>query len=496
MISLASIPEPSNNAPKADADDAAHHPLIDAAPNNHLETTNDPEGQTAPTLDADQQVDSVALLLVLLIAGALLRLVLGLLGPLQGIDPTQAQHAQAHGKQILAGEPNNAYPLFDLLNYGLASAGLPAWSAILLGSILTLASIPAAYIVGQTLTRRHLAGVVAAAIVAVHPAVLTASNSFASPALAIGLITLSLASLCFIERKGAATAFVGGGLLGLAGLVAPMCWLVGILAGPLTYKLARRSGAAKAFVLAVAVTLLAAAPAVTYRAAFFGHDSNALLTEWSSTDTTAPTLAPMQRLLVTMTSPSFKELGEAMHLPLNDAGRLKVTTAAAPAPQGQRDAVADVLADGWLVLNAALAALAAISVGVMIARRRIAETLILALPLLALAFCTLPPSEALRLPMIALVGILATGLFATRSVPRIDEAAQEAKRIKQFEKQEAKERARQERELAKHKDSLYAFDQPAKANKTKQADPPSEPATQAILTEHEEQTPAFGARPI
>lgn len=443
-------------------------------------------------------MDSVALLLVLLIAGALLRFVLGLLGPLQGIDPTQAQHAQQHGKQILTGEPNTAYPIFDLLSYGLASTGLPAWGAVLLGSILTLASIPAAYIVGQALTGRHLAGVVAAAIVAVHPAVLTASNSNASPALAIGLITLGLATLCFIQRKGTVVAFVGGGLLGLAGLVAPLCWLVGVLAGPVTYKLARRSGVAKAFAMAIVVTLLAAAPAMTYRAVFFGHNTNALLTEWDHANTTAHTPAPLQRLLVTMTHPSFSELGEAMHLPLNDAGRLKIGNTAAPVTQGQRDAVADALADSWLVLNAALAGLAAISVGVMIARRRIAETLILALPLLALALCTLPPGEALRLPMIALVGVLATGLFATRSVPRIDEAAQEAKRLAKLEKQENKERARQERELAKHKESLYAFDKPAKPrrNKSNKADQPSEPTAQAILTEHEEQAPALGARPI
>lgn len=500
VLSLDAIPEPSNNAPPKESEQApAHHQLISTTPTEVEQPTNSTDKSASSKQDADQHVDSIAVLLVLLIAGALLRMVLGLLGPLQGITPAAIEQAQQHGKQILSGETQTAYPLFDLLAFGLGSTGLPAWSLVLLGSILTFAAIPAAFVIGQTLTDRRVAGLLAAAVVAVHPAVLTAANSYNNVAIAIGLITLGLTALCFVERKGALVAVVGGGALGLAGLAAPLCWLVGALAGPLTYKLARRRGAAKALGFAFLVTLLAAAPALSYRALFFGTDTNALLTEWSSVNHTEQTPSPMNRLLVTMTHPSFNELGEAMHLPLGDAGRLKVSTVAALAETANRDIVADSLADGWLILNAALAGLAAISIGVMLARRRMAETIVLAVPLAAMALTTLPPGEAIRLPMIALVGVLATGLFATRSVPYIDEEAREAKRLAKLAKRDAKEQAKQERELAKHKESLYAFDQPTRGEKQpqqQQTKPTNSERQETILTSHEEQAPAISGRPI
>lgn len=500
VFSLEAIPEPTNNAPSTEPGDTAHHQLITAAP---VEDSTQPiasKAQATPNEDTDEHVDSIAMLLVLLIAGALLRVVLGLLGPLQGIGPAQVALAQEHGKAILANETQTAYPLFDLLAHGIGTTGLPAWVIVLLGSLLTLASIPAAFVIGQTLTGRRAAGIVAAAIVALHPAVLTAANSYNSAAIAIGLITLGLASLCFIERKGALVATIGGVLLGLAGLAAPLCWLVGVLAGPMTYKLARRRGAMNAMGLAVMVTLLAAAPTATYRAVFFGVETNALLTEWQSDNAAEHMPGPMDRMLVTMTHPSFSELGEAMHLPMGDAGRLKVNSVGTQTTQADRDVVADTLADGWLLLNAALAGLAAISIGVMLARRRFAETIVLAIPLAALALTNLPPGEALRLPMIALVGILATGLFAKRSVPYIDEEAREAKRLAKLAKRDAKEQAKQQRALAKHKDSLYAFDQPTRADtrrESKQAEPTqAEPTQSAIITEHQDEPPALSARPI
>ena len=284
-------------------------------------------------------------------------------------------------------------------------------------------------------------------------------------------------------------------MLGLAGLAAPLCWLIGALAGPTVFKLARRSGTFKALGLGVLVTILAVAPAAAYRVFALGSGPDALLTEWVGD---APTdSSPIHQLLVGMTSPSFQELGEAMHLPLGDAGQLKITNTPLPAPDAPRDAVADALADGWLLINAALAGLAAVSAGVLLARRRFAEALLLTAPLLAMAFTTLPPSEALRLPMIALVGVLATGLLATRSVPNIDEEAIEAKRLAKLAKQEAKEHAKQERELKKHKNSLYEFDAPKKPKRQKKSkESLTDSHTPGILSQHEEDAPAPPGRVI
>lgn len=514
MHSLEAIPAPTNNAPSTGLEDTAPQmPLAvqieQPLGRPGLATTTKP-----PSTASDEQVDSLAILLVLFIAGALLRIVLGLLGPLQGIDPAQAQHAQQSGRDILAGDSTTAYPLIDVLALGVGSTGLPTWALVALGSLGTLAAIPAAYFIGHTLTGRPTAGILAAAVIAVHPAVLTAANSYTSPAIALGLITAGLAVLCNIEKRGGLAVFIGGTLLGLAALAAPLCWVIGALAGPLAYKLALRSGTAKAMMLGALVTLLAVAPAVAYRTIYLNHHASTVFIEWTQPQATGHAPTPLDQLLISMTNPSFQELSQAMHLPLGDAGQLKsVYNTPNSSASVERDAVADALADGWLLVNAALAGLAAISAGVMLARRRVAETLLLTLPLLALAFTTLPPTEALRLPMIAMVGVLAAGLFSTRSVSLIDEAQHEAKRLAKRAKREEKERAQQARELAKHKKDLYAFDKPSKPKKkaTTNDKAKGKPKTkteanagtkaeadsaQGILTHHEEETPQLSARPI
>ena len=495
MHSLQAIPEPSNNAPpQAPAEDTTHLPMgvSSEQPLGRPGVSND---SAQPEVDGDQLVDHLAVLLVLLIAGALLRLVLGLLGPLQGINEASVVQARQSGSEVLSGDSLNAFPLVDLMAHGIGTTGLPAWVLVALGSLLTLLAVPAAYAIGQTLTGRPAAGIVAAAVVAVHPAVLTAANSHNGSAIALGLVTLALAALCYVEQRGGVAACIGGILLALAGLAAPLCWLVGVLAGPMTFKLAQRSGTAKAAGLGLLVTLIALAPTAAYRTVYLGHDAKSALIEWTVPPTTTNVPAPHDRLLVAMTSTSFQQLGEAMHLPLGDAGRLKVVYNPQPSASVKRDPIADYLADGWMLLNAALAGLAAISAGVLLARRRFAETLLLTVPLVALAFTTLPPSEALRLPMIALVGVLASGLLATRSVPVIDEEKRETKRLAKQAKREERERAKQERELKKHKESLYAFDEPSKP-KPKPKPEPETPTPEGILTQHEEDAPQISARPI
>lgn len=497
MISLSNIPEPSNNAPQVqDVEDVAY-PLASNAMQRDDTIHGRITTQTQPSEDSDQQVDCFAVLLVLMIAAVLLRFVLGMLGPMQGIDIALIEFAQQQGKDILAGKPATAYPLFDLLAYGIASIGVPAWSVVVLGSLLTLASIPAAFVIGKTLTGRSAAGIIAGALIAVHPAVLTASNQYASHAIALGLVTLGLAALCLVEQKKSTAVLVGATLLGLAGLAAPVCWVVGVLAGPVVYKLARKDQSVRAFGYALLVVVLASTPTALYRASLIGTKAKSLLTEWNQQNAPDQLPGPTDRLLVTMTHPSFKELGQALHLPVSDAGRLKVIYGAAPPAQAERDIVADTLADGWLLMNAGLAGLAAISVGVMLARRRLAETLLLAVPLAALAFSTLPPSEALRLPMIAMVGVLATGLLATRCVHHVDEAAKEAKRLKKLAKREEKERKRQQRELEKHKDALASFDVPdRRKHQRRKIEPVTTQADQPFAEPATDDAPPITARPI
>lgn len=509
MHSLSTIPEPSNNKPSVEPTDDAVRPLIvtDATEAPAEEHAPRPRRSSDQSEDDEQMVDHLAVLLLLLIAGALLRVVLGLLGPLQGIDETRVSTAQQSGRDVLSFDSDTAFPLFDLLAVGQSSVGLPAWLVVALGSLFTLASIPSAYLIGRTLTGRGLAGIVAAGVVAVHPAVLAVSNAYDASALALGLVTVGLALICLIKTHGKAMAVLGGLSLGLAGLAAPLCWLIGAAAGPITAKLNQRAGLPTAVGLGLVVTILAVGPTVAYRSAYLGHHAGTFFVEGSPSLNRGSAPSPTDQLLVAMTSTSFTTLGEAMHLPLGDAGRLKVVYTDTAEANTTRDPIADGLADGWLLLNAALAGLAAISLGVLLARRRFAETFLFVLPLAAIAFSTLPPTESLRLPMLSMLGVLAAGLFATRSVPDIDQTRVEAKRLAKLAKQEAKERAKQERELKKHKESLYAFDQP-KPRSTKTNDAPKrEPATPApaiaapeqavgILTEHEEEQTPMSARPI
>ena len=133
----------------------------------------------------------------------------------------------------------------------------------------------------------------------------------------------------------------------------------------------------------------------------------------------------------------------------------------------------------------------------MLARRRLACVVVLAIPLAAMAFCTLPPGEALRLPMLAMLSTLAAGLFATPANPLVSEAERQARHLAKLDKQQAKEQARQQRELDKHKSDLFAFDQPTKPKHC------TKPSTQApleqgqaiLMSTHEDSAP-IGARPI
>ncbi|MGB0767309.1 MAG: hypothetical protein ACPGYV_06330 [Phycisphaeraceae bacterium] len=499
MVSLANIPEPTTAHPQVTEEPAAHAPLHAVAGVETPGRSPQPADAGSPDTrdEPQQQIDHLALLMVLFIAGALLRAVLGLLGPLQGIDDVAASMSVERGVAALAGEPIDAYPLIDLIVAGLTKVDAPAWLAVALGSVLTLAAIPAAYVLGRALTGRPLAGLFAAAVLAVHPAVLAASNTLSGSAIALGLVTIGLALVCVAAQRGTRAACVGGLLLGLAGLAAPLCGFVGALASPLVIKQTIHRGVGQAIGCGVVVLILATGPMLGLRAAAFGTGFAGVLPEFAPKRGVEQPLPPIERLLVTMAQPSFAQLGEAMHLPLRDAGRLNLFRSGTLSTEPS-DPVADALADGWMLLNGAAAALAAVSFGIMLFRRRILEAALLGVPLIALAFATLPPGEALRLPLLALVAVLAMGLFSTRPVSRITDAQREAKRLAKLAKQEAKEQARQARALRKHKADLHAFDRPDRRGQPRRVvEPDTAPIPDAIAHEPDATAePVHVGRPI
>lgn len=490
MPSLANIPEPTSAHHAVEAvPDAPVRPMP-LSPSHGFE---DGERLVRSPADHDlpqQQIDSVSGLLLLMIAGALLRGVLGLFGPMQGLDPTAFHIFADRGREAVNASPSNVYPLFDALALGVESAGTPTWFVVAIGSLLTLAAIPAAYIIGYAATERRVAGLLGASLVAVHPAVLTAANALTGTAVAMGLLTIGLALVCHSPRRGSGYALSGGLLLGLAGLTAPLCWLAGVMAAPFVYRLTLKEGKQVAFGRALLVLVFAVVPVFGFRVAFFGADASALVPEFVSSDDTIERMPPMSQMLITMTDPSLAELGEALHLPLGNAGYLTVAQDGTPIADEDRDIVADILADSWLLLNAGLAGLAAISFGVMVVRRRVVEVLALALPLVAIGFCVLPPSESLRLPMIALVGVLAAGLLAKPTTPVLTAEERAAKKQAKLEAKEEKQRAKMERNVAKHKDSLYAFDKPSRKERKQLKRLQAERAAQAKQAQAAASVPA------
>lgn len=506
MRSLANIPEPTT----------AYRPVdespVKQATVQTLGLASDETAHARPAKPAantedepQQQIDAVSCLLLLLIAGGLLRGVLGLFGPLQGIDAKAMQSLVTQGKSAFSDQPVDAFPLPGLLAAGVYESGAPGWLLIMLGSLLTLAAVPAAFVIGRAATGRRAAGVLAAALLAVHPAVLTAANTLSGTAIALGLLTIGLAMSLHAAKRGLWYAVGGGVMLGLAGLSAPLLWIPAALAGPFAGHVALQHGRRKAIAYALTVFVLALGPVLTYRIVMFEPTRDALLAEFSA-DQPYPgsDRAPGDRLLISLIDPSLAELGDALRLPIGDAGKLAANAITIDARRTTKpDPVADILADGWLLMNAALAALATVSIGVMLARRRYIETAVLAAPLCALGFASTTPDEMLRLPMLALLGVLAAGLLANKPVVVVDEEAlaqRAARKAAKLAMKEEKERARQEQELNKYKGKLHAFDKPTRSEKKrlarlkKQQAQPKQPT--GILTEQIAEDSSVPMRPI
>lgn len=509
MPSISNIPEPTTAyRPEPDSKEAnEHYTLMKAAQGAVPEAR--PATHTAEQLreEPQQQIDSISCLLILLAAGGLLRLVLGLLGPFQGTDAAAWQQLTEQGRNTLSNQPSDPFPLAGLLNSAVVYFDLPAWVLVAFGALLTFLATPAAYVIGRVTTGRRAAGILAAALVAVHPAVLAASISLSSTAIALGLLTIGLGVTLHAAKKGSGLFAVGGLMLGLAGLAAPLCWIAAALAGPLAGHVALEHGFRRAFTYAVTVFVLAVAPAMAYRAVSFGHTPDALLYEFADHPFAGSHLPPGDRLLIALTDPSLNELGEALRLPIGDAGKLAGNTIAiGPRKRTAEDPVADVLADGWLLMNAALASLAAVSIGVMLARRRVIEAVVLTAPLLAMAYAHLTPGEALRLPMIAMMGVLAAGLLANKPEAVVDEKALAEKAAKKSAKlaaREEKQRAKQERGATRELAKLYAFDKPKRASEKKarkpdhQAAAPEQAQQQTgILTSRPAEDTSIPSRPI
>ena len=492
MPALSNIPEPTT-AYRPDPETTPQHTV----PLSLRADSSEPNRpHSTPEKQPDHQTDSTTWLILLFVAGGVLRIVLGLLGPIQaGLAEAQMHHLSDRAQAIGSGTALDAFALFDLLAGSALMAGIPGSVLIIFGTLLSLAAIPAAYVVGQTLTGRNTPGVLAGAVLALHPAVLTASISLTATSFALSLSMIGLALICSSTKRSTGHVIGGALLLGLAGLLAPLCWVIGLVAAPLAGRLGMQHGLIKAALHSTLVLLFAVGPVVGYRAFALGTQPDALLVEFVSSDHDAIAFTPTSRWLINVSDASLTELGDALMLPLEDAGKLTINTAEVKTNR-QPDPVADLLADAWVLMNTALACLAFVSAGVMLIRGRWIQTLALALPIAALAFCVLPPGESLRLPMIGLIGALSLGLLASRPITELDDEAlakRTAKQVAKLAAKEEKQRAKEEKRSSKQLAKLYAFDppQPPKASQATQ-----ESQSPGILTERIADASPLPARPI
>lgn len=464
MTSLSDIPEPTT-AFSAESSDDLGVEVGHAVPLGLYSKSDEARVTQEVPDDPEHQIDSATFLMLLLIGGGLLRMVLMLLGPIQvgGID-AGIQRITTDFASLASdrGASAEAFVLYGLLADVLVDLGSPSWVLLAIGVGLSLLAIPAAYAVGRSLTGRRAPGILAATLVAFHPAVLTSAIRIGPEAIALGLGTVGLAMVCLSASRRTRDAAAGALLIALAGLTAPMCWLLGVVAGAVILKRYREADRREAWWVCAMTVCLSIGPVAGYRAYAFADHPEGLLVEWSGDvpgrASDAAELPVVNRWLITMTYTSIDRLGQALDLPLTEAGHFSFDQPEATG--GERDPVADALADGWLLINAALGCMAALSLGVMVCRRRVVESVALMLVLGGFAFSTLPPGELLRLPMIALVGVAALGLVASRPVisDRVLQARFERRASRLAEKEE-RQRATAERRSQKQLAKLYAFDE-------------------------------------
>lgn len=467
MPSLHTIPEPS--VAYRPSEDEVLTPSRPATCITETSNSNKPQ-----TTDHDAQVGGLTWLIVLIVSGLAIRLVMCYLGPFQDrAEPISLDHAWLSLISNPA-ESNIQDPLYALLGWSIHAIGLPVWSLIVIQSALSLIAIPASYIVAHRLTGRRAAGLVAAAIMAFHPGILTGAISFNAAALAGALVALGWGLLCYEKTRGVSTAWLGAGLLGLAGLSAPFAIAAAAAAAmwSVLSQPIRRS-----LPIAITIALLGIAPPLAW-----GYVHRNAPSAESVTNSSAEETAAHPTLWAALSTPSLEKLGTQLHVDLAANGTLLSVVQQKPYNSSTDARLIDRLGDGWLLLNTLIWVACVVSFALLLMRHRWATCAALATAALWIAITGLPHTEAQQLPMILVWAVAATGILAVTPPPRYTAEEREQMQIARQEKRNAKLDAK----LEKHKatSDIYNFDR----RRTKR-----EPKT---LSSEQVPTPSSQSRPI
>ncbi len=438
---------------------------------------------TRPDTEIDEELGARVWLAVLVLSGIVLRVALLYFGSLH----TAADAASpwiTQGGQLLESGPaalDGALPTYPLVAWSLDAVGLPMWLLPLLQAVVGVVAIVAIFHVVRALTGRNLAGLGAAALVALHPGVLAWGAALHPAGLAGALIILALyflAGRSDPDRPAdAGNVWPAGVLLAASALLAPVAWLAGFGAAWLCLM---RGTVRQRVAHALILLAFSIAPALAWAQLSAGR-ADAV---WQRDPATA--YSPTH--FAALADHSLRDMGALLRFEMQPHGTLaRLVEGRADAP-AHHDQVVDLVGDLWVGINAALLFCAAVSVGLMLTRGRGVAAACGTVPLLLLIAGGFALGEPARVTLLGCTALLAVGWLSTRRTPRLTEEQKQAL----ADERAYAEQVRRDEKLAKQqrKGRLYAFDQggpPA-------PEPEAAPASEAVQGEAD--APPVMMRPI
>lgn len=447
MSSIHNIPEPTT----------AYRPVVDepAPPPTVIASTRRPDcaekaDTTRPVTEIDEEVGAMTWLVVLVISGLFSRAALWFFGPWQGVAEGATRWGQL-GRSILESGPGSvdgAMPAVPLLAYGLESVGVPLWALSGLQALIGVVAIAAGYHLANKLTGRCLAGVCVAALLALHPGVLTWTTAVSPGGFACGLVVIGLYLLVRTPKDEPTNPWPAAAVLGIAAITSPVAWLAGL--GAALWVLWADRGR-RGVVSAGIVLALTLGPALGWSAISGGN----LAPRWVGSASSAPAELPSATQLA---APSLEELGTQLRFNMQPNGALAQATSGRADLPAHPDRVADVIGESWVALNTALLLACAVGLGLMLRRGRIAAAACVAVPVLALLATGMPLDEPGRVALFGPLALLAFGWLSTPAVPALTPEEKEARQHEKELQHQQKLEARRLKHEQKH--GLYAFDKP------------------------------------
>ncbi|MEM9418864.1 MAG: phospholipid carrier-dependent glycosyltransferase [Planctomycetota bacterium] len=360
-------------------------------------------------------------------------------------------------------------PGYPAMLWAMKLTGLPMIWLLVFQCVLGALCVPLVYRIGLGLIGRKMPSAIAAAIVALHPALIFAPSTLAADTVVVLLVLLGMFGVAHAEERGFRGAIGGGLAIGGAALFSPMlAWLSPILATWMIITERRLKTFALAVLLLIGTALPVGAwvnrnidqgmgPYVTAQpmmdrlfgtvgaaekpiAGPYNLESNQKLMEAFKAYAALPDNAETDTFVlldrfsleqvtgdlvgnltgaIQSTAPKFAldhSLDTAyarLGLEYTPRGYGAQLLGEDVASSGSQDVATEWITNGWVAFNAATVALMAVGAVLMLWRRRWAGLLLMLMVIgFYLILATANPSETLRLPLIGLQALMITAILA------------------------------------------------------------------------------------